>query len=58
MALNYGYQTPISVFIAHAAFGAIWAHFITCTNTTVPLPRPSDDEEFNHGESNESIARS
>jgi hypothetical protein len=23
MALNYGYQTPISVFIAHAAFGAI-----------------------------------
>ena len=23
MALNYGYQTPISVFIAHAVFGAI-----------------------------------
>lgn len=23
MALNYGYQTPLSVFIAHAAFGAI-----------------------------------
>ena len=23
MALNYGYQTPISVFVAHAAFGAI-----------------------------------
>jgi hypothetical protein len=23
MALNYGYQTPISVFLSHAAFGAI-----------------------------------
>jgi hypothetical protein len=23
MALNYGYQTPLSVFVAHAAFGAI-----------------------------------
>jgi hypothetical protein len=23
MALNYGYQTPLSVFLAHAAFGAI-----------------------------------
>jgi K+-sensing histidine kinase KdpD len=23
MALNYGYQTPISVFLAHAVFGAI-----------------------------------
>jgi len=23
MALNYGYRTPISIFIAHAAFGAI-----------------------------------
>src|SRR5579863_2156212 len=23
MALNYGYQTPISVLVAHAAFGAI-----------------------------------
>lgn len=23
MALNYGYQTPVSVFFAHAAFGAI-----------------------------------
>jgi uncharacterized membrane protein YagU involved in acid resistance len=23
MALNYGYQTPVSVFLSHAAFGAI-----------------------------------
>ena len=23
MALNYGYQTPISIFLSHAAFGAI-----------------------------------
>lgn len=23
MALNYGYQTPLSIFLAHAAFGAI-----------------------------------
>jgi hypothetical protein len=23
MALNYGYQTPLSVFLSHAAFGAI-----------------------------------
>ena len=23
MALNYGYQTPISIFVAHAVFGAI-----------------------------------
>jgi hypothetical protein len=23
MALNYGIQTPVSVFLAHAAFGAI-----------------------------------
>jgi hypothetical protein len=23
MALNYGYQTPISIFISHAVFGAI-----------------------------------
>jgi hypothetical protein len=23
MALNYGYQTPISIFVSHAAFGAI-----------------------------------
>jgi hypothetical protein len=23
MALNYGFQTPVSVFVAHAAFGAI-----------------------------------
>lgn len=23
MALNYGYQTPLSVFVSHAAFGAI-----------------------------------
>lgn len=23
MALNYGYQTPVSVFVSHAAFGAI-----------------------------------
>jgi hypothetical protein len=23
MALNYGYQTPLSIFVAHAAFGAI-----------------------------------
>ena len=23
MALNYGYQTPLSVFLAHAAFGAV-----------------------------------
>ena len=25
MALNYGYQTPISVFLSHAAFGSILA---------------------------------
>ena len=25
MALNYGYQTPVSVFLSHAAFGAIVA---------------------------------
>lgn len=25
MALNYGYQTPVSVFLSHAAFGAILA---------------------------------
>jgi len=25
MALNYGYQTPLSVFLSHAAFGAIVA---------------------------------
>lgn len=23
MALNYGYQTPLSIFVSHAAFGAI-----------------------------------
>jgi hypothetical protein len=23
MALNYGYQTPVSVFLSHAVFGAI-----------------------------------
>jgi hypothetical protein len=23
MALNYGYQTPVSVFVSHAIFGAI-----------------------------------
>jgi hypothetical protein len=23
MALNYGYQTPLSVFLSHAVFGAI-----------------------------------
>jgi hypothetical protein len=23
MALNYGYQTPVSIFVSHAVFGAI-----------------------------------
>jgi hypothetical protein len=27
MALNYGFRTPVSVFIAHAAYGAILGAF-------------------------------
>jgi len=34
MALNYGIQTPISVFLAHAAFGAILGSLYHLSRTT------------------------